>query len=137
MKIQIISKGYEESRLEFFQKQRDAASRRMEYWCKPGAADRVGVLEAHDRASEAGAEVSYYKDAINALQRNGVVIPKDTMQYKSLHYLYGQLRKARIAYGHAEDKPNSADELANLQTKIDVLEWVIGVVIKEDEDENA
>ena len=57
----------------------------------------------------------------------------DTIRQRSLHYLYGQLRKARIAMGHAEDKPNSADELANLQTKIDVLEWVIGVVIKEDE----
>ena len=60
----------------------------------------------------------------------------DTIQQRALHYLYGQLRKARIAMGQAEDKPNSADEIAHLQSKIDVLEWTIGVVIKEDcEDE--
>ena len=57
----------------------------------------------------------------------------DTIQQRSLYYLYGQLRKARIAYGQAEDKPNNTDELANLKNKIDVLEWVIGVVIKEDD----
>lgn len=56
----------------------------------------------------------------------------DTIKQRSLYYLYGQLRKDRIAYGHAEDKPNNAEELANLQNKIDVLEWTIGVVIKED-----
>ena len=56
----------------------------------------------------------------------------DTIQQRSLHYLYQQLRKARIAMGHAERKQNNADEIANLQNKIDVMEWTIGVVTKED-----
>lgn len=67
MAIEIKVMTYEESRLEFFERQREAAQRRIEYWCKPGQADRVGVLEAHDRASKAGAEVCYYTDAIHAL----------------------------------------------------------------------
>lgn len=31
--------------------------------------------------------------------------------------------------GQAEDKPNSAEELANLQDKIEVLEWLAGVAL--------
>lgn len=61
----------------------------------------------------------------------------DTIQTKALHYLYSQIRKARIALGNA-DKRNNAEEMANLQTKIDVLEWLAGLAIKEDfNDENA
>ena len=60
------------------------------------------------------------------------MIMPDTIQQRALHYLYGQLRKARIAFGHAENKPNNAEELTNLQGKIEVLEWLTGVVIKED-----
>lgn len=37
-----------------------------------------------------------------------------------------------LSWGKAEEKPNSAQEIANLKTKIEVLEWVTGVVIKED-----
>ena len=55
----------------------------------------------------------------------------DTIKQRSLHYLYGKLKHARISLGHAETRKN-AEEIANLQSKIDVLEWVIGVVIKED-----
>lgn len=69
MEAKIICKGYEECRLEFFQKQREAALKRIEYWCKPGVAKRFGTIEAHDRASQAGAEVSYYNDAIDALNK--------------------------------------------------------------------
>lgn len=57
---------YEESRLEYFRKQRDAAERRMNYWCNAKQADRVGWMEASDRASEAGMQYNFYKDAIGA-----------------------------------------------------------------------
>ena len=67
MAIEIKVMTYKESRLEFFERQRESAQRRIEYWCKPVQADRVGVLEALDRASKAVAEVCYYTDAINAL----------------------------------------------------------------------
>jgi hypothetical protein len=53
----------------------------------------------------------------------------DTIQQRALHYLYGQLRKARIAFGYAERKQNSAEEIVHLQEKIDVLEWLAGVAL--------
>ena len=56
----------------------------------------------------------------------------DVIRQKSLFYLAKELRKTRIALGHADQRHN-AEEMANLQTKIEVLEWVMGVVIKEDD----
>lgn len=58
---------YEESRLEYFRKQRDSAERRINYWCRPKQANRVGWMEASDRASEAGMQYNFYKDALEAL----------------------------------------------------------------------
>ena len=60
--------SYEEMRLEYFREQRDSAERRMNYWCRPKQADRVGWMEASDRASEAGAQYNFYKDALEALE---------------------------------------------------------------------
>ena len=56
----------------------------------------------------------------------------DVIRQKSLFYLAKELRKTRIDLGHAEQRHN-AEEVSNLQTKIEVLEWVMGVVIKEDD----
>lgn len=60
--------SYEEMRLEYFRKQRDAAERRMNYWCRSKQADRVGWMEASDRASEAGAQYNFYNDTLEALK---------------------------------------------------------------------
>ena len=56
----------------------------------------------------------------------------DTQQIKALRMLYGQLKKARIALGHAEERQNNWVERENLKQKIDTLEWIIGVVIEQD-----
>jgi len=64
------------------------------------------------------------------------MLPPDTIQQKALHYLYSQLRKARISMGQAEGKQNNADEIANLQNKIDVLEWLAGIAMKEDAEDD-
>lgn len=53
----------------------------------------------------------------------------DTQQAKALHLLYSDLKKARIALSHAEQRQNNHEERANLAKKIDTLEWIIGVVI--------
>lgn len=54
----------------------------------------------------------------------------------ALRFLYKQLKDAKIAYGRAEGRPGvKQEELENLQRKIDVLDWVIPLVIKEDDDE--
>lgn len=55
---------------------------------------------------------------------------------KALKWLYGQLRKKRIALGQAEKKPNvDAVEVENLQSAIDVIEWLIGAVLERNSEE--
>lgn len=62
----------------------------------------------------------------------------DTIQNRAMHYLYKEIKKARISICNAENKPNRAQEIANLQNKIEVLEWLADVALKEDcKDENA
>ena len=54
----------------------------------------------------------------------------------ALKWLYGQLRRKRIAVGQAEKKPNvDAAEIGNLQSAIDVIEWLIGVVLERSSEE--
>lgn len=54
----------------------------------------------------------------------------------ALKWLYGQLRRKRIALGQAEKKPNAdAVEVENLQSAIDVIEWLIGVVLERSSEE--
>lgn len=65
--VELKAISYEESRLEYFRKQRDSAKRRMNYWCGAKQANRVGWMEASDRASEASAQYNFYKDALEAL----------------------------------------------------------------------
>ena len=53
----------------------------------------------------------------------------------ALKWLYGQLRRKRIALGKAEDKPNvPAQEIDSLQSGIEVIEWIIGKVLEGDEE---
>lgn len=55
------------------------------------------------------------------------------MRDDALSYLYKKLKKARIALTFAESKPGTTQkELDNIQRKIDVLEWIIPVVLKEE-----
>lgn len=49
---------------------------------------------------------------------------------KALSYLYRQLKKTRIALSRAEYK-GVAEEIANLQEKIETLEWLTAVAVKE------
>ena len=54
----------------------------------------------------------------------------------ALKWLYGQLRRKRIAVGLAEKKPNvDAVEVESLQSAIDVIEWLIGVVLERSSEE--
>lgn len=54
----------------------------------------------------------------------------------ALKWLYDQLRKKRIALGKAEQKPNvDAAEIKSLQSAIDVIEWLIGVVLERNSEE--
>lgn len=55
------------------------------------------------------------------------------MRDDALSYLYKKLKKARIALAFAESKPGTTQkELDSIQHKINVLEWMTQVVMKED-----
>ena len=57
------------------------------------------------------------------------------MREDALRFLYKQLREAKIALGRAEYKPGvKPEELENLQKKIDMLDWIIPIVIKAEEE---
>lgn len=50
-----------------------------------------------------------------------------TTQEKALSFLYGELRKAKIALGRAEGKPNvQREEIESLQSKIEAIDWILG-----------
>lgn len=54
---------------------------------------------------------------------------------KALNWLYGQLRKKRISLGKAERKPNAAAaEIESLESAIEAIEWIIGVVLEGKDD---
>lgn len=48
----------------------------------------------------------------------------------ALKWLYKQLKKKRIALGHAEQKRN-AGEIEDIKQSIEIIEWIIDVVLKE------
>ena len=54
------------------------------------------------------------------------------MNKLALEWLYRQLKKARIDLSHTEERDAAAAE--NIRRKIDVIEHLIGLVLKEDDD---
>lgn len=50
----------------------------------------------------------------------------------ALEWLYRELKKTKIALGHAESRPGvTCEELGNLHWKIDVLDYLTYLVIRE------
>lgn len=49
----------------------------------------------------------------------------------ALSWLYGQLRKKRIALANAERKPGvKKEEIDDIQSAIDTIDWIIGKVLE-------
>lgn len=58
-----------------------------------------------------------------------------TKNEDALHFLYKQLREAKIAYGRAENRPGvKREELDNLLRKINVLDWMIPLVMNAEDE---
>ncbi len=52
------------------------------------------------------------------------------MKYNlALKWLYSQLKKKRIALGHAEQKHNER-EIEDIKQSIEIIEWIIDMVLK-------
>lgn len=52
---------------------------------------------------------------------------------KALDYLYSTQKKAKVALGHVESRPShTSEEIENINKKLEVIDWLIGLAIKED-----
>lgn len=59
------------------------------------------------------------------------------MQYIALEYLYKELLEKRKGLGRAEKRPGHTDEeIRNIHRKIDILEYIIGIVTAKGEDDD-
>ena len=59
-----------------------------------------------------------------------------TVNEDALHFLYKQLREAKIALGRAENRPGvTQEELDNLERKIAAIDWMIPLVINAEVEE--
>lgn len=67
---ELISMTYEQARAEHFKTLKDEAKHKMNYWATRVCRSRPNDLNdpAHIKASEYGAEYSYYNDALEALE---------------------------------------------------------------------
>ena len=56
-----------------------------------------------------------------------------TLWEKALDYLYRDLKRTRIALAHAEHREGvRQEELEDLTSKAEVIEWLTALVLKED-----
>lgn len=65
--FKVTSISYEESRTKYFQDRIKALERKLDWWCKQEPYTRYGSMEIERHCSELGAEISYLRDAMNAL----------------------------------------------------------------------
>lgn len=59
------------------------------------------------------------------------MIENDTMMNRAYTYLNRRLKKARVSLAKAEEKPNGAQEIRDIQNKIEILEYLQGLVVRE------
>lgn len=65
----LVSKSYNEARKEFFTDKYNDALHKMNYWSVRANEGRILTEKAIDLASDWGAQVSYYNDALEALDK--------------------------------------------------------------------
>ena len=51
------------------------------------------------------------------------------MRDRAFEWVEKQIRKTRIAIGHAEQKPNARNEVEGLYDKLEILEWLSQLVL--------
>ena len=56
----------------------------------------------------------------------------DNENQRALEWLYKNLKKKRIALDNAEQKPNRSErEIEDIRSAIEIIEYIIGVVLKD------
>lgn len=86
--LEIKAISYEEARTDFLKTEMEKAENRIKFWQLKlkHAKNAIAEMEAHDNASNAGWEVNFYKDALEALAAQPKWIsaeepPKHTSDY--------------------------------------------------------
>lgn len=80
----LIAVDYQQSRLVFFIEQYFKALYEMNYWSKQTSKSTYKQLLFHERASGYGAQVNYFKDALNAF---GFDIEKFKSKAEAIDYV--------------------------------------------------
>lgn len=70
MNYKIKALTYPEQRLEYFKAQIESAKRSLDWWQNHAASRGYNSMDIHDRCSELGCRISFYQDAIEALEPN-------------------------------------------------------------------
>lgn len=66
--FQIKALTYPEQRLEYFKAQIESTKRSLDWWQNHAASRGYNWMDINDRCSELGARISFYQDAINAIE---------------------------------------------------------------------
>lgn len=80
----LIAIDYAQSRLVFFIEQYFTAMYEMNYWSKQTSKSTYRQLLFHERASNYGAHVNYFKDALNAF---GFDVEKFRSKTEAINYV--------------------------------------------------
>ena len=89
------------------------------------------VLYAQRWTSTMGAGTVLLSE-VDCILLEGPAMTPEPIKARALRYLYKKLKHARIALGKAEHKGHAAEEIASLQNKIEVLEWLSEIAIQKD-----
>lgn len=57
----------------------------------------------------------------------------ESIQHRSLVWLCRELKRAKMALWNAVERNAPQQDIENLKNKVEVLDWLIGLAIKEDE----
>ena len=58
---------------------------------------------------------------------------EDRIKMRALHYLYKNQKRAKFSLARAEEKPRHRhEEISDLENKLEVLDWLIALAIKEE-----
>ena len=60
-----------------------------------------------------------------------------SINYRSIVWLTREQKKAKIDLWEAKERKALQQDIANLENKLDVLDYLVGLAIKEDDNENA
>lgn len=58
-----------------------------------------------------------------------------SINYRAIVYLNREQKRGKNALWNAIEKNAPSQDIDNLKNKLEVLDWLIGLAIKEDEDE--